>query len=64
VLPAKEREIIEQQARDYAARFRGSLRDTMFEFGKVRFTIEHHGHKLMTFEQWKAAGSPSRAESA
>jgi hypothetical protein len=26
----------------------------MFEFGKVRFTIERHSEKLKTFDQWQA----------
>jgi hypothetical protein len=64
-LPQEERDLIEAQARDHAASFRGStLQSTMFEFGKMRFTIERHKHMLMTFEQWKAAGSPRRAELA
>ena len=29
----------------------------MIEFGKIRFTIERHGDKLTTFEQWKAERS-------
>jgi Replication initiator protein A len=53
-LPDAEREVIETQARAHAAKFTGSLRQTMFEFGQVRFTIEHHADKLTTFDQWKA----------
>jgi hypothetical protein len=52
-LPQTERDIIEAQARAHAAKFTGSLRDTMIDFGKLRFTIERHADKLMTFEQWK-----------
>ena len=53
-LPEAQRASIEAQAGAYAAKFSGSLRASMIEFGKVRFTIEHHGDRLSTFEQWKA----------
>ena len=53
-LPDAERNAIEAQARAYAAKFTGSLRQTMVEFGKVRFTIERHSDKLATFDDWKA----------
>jgi hypothetical protein len=53
-LPDAEREPIEAQARAHAAKFTGFLRQTMFEFGKVRFTIERHGDKLTAFDDWKA----------
>ena len=53
-LPDAEREAIEAQARAHAAKFTGFLRQTMFEFGKVRFTIERHGDKLTAFDDWKA----------
>jgi hypothetical protein len=26
----------------------------MFEFGKVRFTIDRHGEQLTAFDDWKA----------
>ena len=42
------------QAAAHAAKFSGSLRTSMIEFGKIRFTIERHADRLMTFEQWKA----------
>ena len=53
-LPEAERAIIEDQAHAHAAKFTGSLRDSMIEFGRARFTIERHGDKLTTFEQWNA----------
>ena len=56
-LPEAERTSIEDAARTYAAGFGGSLATTMFAFGKVRFTIERHGGKLKTFEQWQAGAT-------
>lgn len=53
-LPDADREAIEVAARAHAAKFTGPLRDTMFAFGKVRFTIERHADKLTTFAQWQA----------
>jgi hypothetical protein len=41
-------------AQTYAAKFEGSLQDSMAEFGRIRFTIERHGEKLITFEQWQS----------
>ena len=56
-LPDAEREAIEAQARAHAAKFTGFLRQTMFEFGKVRFTIERHGEQLTAFDEWKAGAA-------
>ena len=53
-LPEPDRAAIEAQALAHAAKFSGSLRTSMIDFGKVRFTIERHGDKLTTFDQWKA----------
>jgi hypothetical protein len=53
-LPQAERDIIEAQAQAHAAKFTGSLRDSMIAFGRVRFTIERHADELPTFEEWKA----------
>jgi hypothetical protein len=53
-LAAGERDIIETLARASAAKFTGSLRDSMFKLGKVRYTIERHGEKLKTYDQWQA----------
>ena len=52
-LPKPDRAAIEAQAAAHAAKFSGSLRTSMIEFSKVRFTIERHGDKLTTFEQWQ-----------
>jgi hypothetical protein len=54
VLPKSEQNIIDNLARTHAAKFTGSLRDSMAEIGRVRFTIERHGEKLITFEQWQS----------
>jgi uncharacterized glyoxalase superfamily metalloenzyme YdcJ len=56
-LPAAEREAIEAQARAHAAKFSGFLRQTMFEFGKMRFTIESHGGQLTAFDDWKTGAT-------
>jgi hypothetical protein len=53
-LPVAEQQAIEAMARSHTAKFTGSLRDTMFEFAKVRLTVERHGGQLKTFEQWEA----------
>jgi hypothetical protein len=37
-----------------AAKFEGSLQDSMADFGRIRFTIERYGEKLITFEQWQS----------
>jgi hypothetical protein len=47
-----ERQAIEAEAHTHAAKFEGTLRSSIYEFGKIRFTIERHNDKLMTFEQW------------
>jgi hypothetical protein len=49
VLPKSEQNIIDNLARTHAAKFTGSLRGSMADFGRVRFTIERHGEKLITF---------------
>jgi hypothetical protein len=35
--------------------FNGTHRDSMFNFAKIRFTIERHGDKFTSFDQWKGA---------
>jgi hypothetical protein len=52
-LPADEKATIESLAIERAATFDGSLREKMFAFNRLRFTIERHGSKLKTFEQWR-----------
>lgn len=51
-LPADEKATIEQLAIERAATFEGSLREKMFDFNRLRLTIERHGSRLKTFEQW------------
>jgi hypothetical protein len=53
-LPKSEQDIIDDLARTHAAKFTGSLRGSMAEIGRVRFTIERHGEKLIPFEQWQS----------
>ena len=53
-LPEAQRAAIEAQAAAHAAKFSGSLRTSIIEFGKIRFTIERHADELTTLEQWKA----------
>src|SRR5271170_3781339 len=52
-LPADEKATIESLAIERAATFDGSLREKMFDFSRLRFTIARHGSKLKTFEQWR-----------
>lgn len=47
-LSPAEKQIIDGKARAYAAKFRGTLADSMLDFGRIRFTIELHGDKLPT----------------
>lgn len=56
-LPDAEQQAIEAQARAHAAKFSGFLRQTMFEFGKVRFTMERHGGRLTAFDDWKTGAA-------
>jgi hypothetical protein len=53
-LPKSEQGIIKGLAKAYAAKFEGSLQDSMANFGRIRFTIERHGEKLITFERWQS----------
>ncbi len=52
-LPDREKAVIDNLAQTYAASFGGALRGTMAEVGRIRFTIERYGARLMTFEQWQ-----------
>src|SRR3984893_763760 len=54
-LPKSEQGIIKGLAQTHAAKFEGSLQDSMADFGRIRFTIERHGEKLITFEQWQSS---------
>lgn len=53
-LPKGEQSVIEQMASARTAAFDGPLRESLLAFNRTRFTIERHGAKLRTFEQWKA----------
>jgi hypothetical protein len=53
-LSTDERATIERLADQRASTFDGSLRDSMFEFNRRRFTIQRHSDKFRTFEQWRA----------
>ena len=53
-LPKSEQGIIKGLAQTHAAKFEGSLQDSMADFGRIRFTIERYGEKLITFEQWQS----------
>ena len=48
-----EQATIDAGAATGAASFNGTLRDSMVEFNKVRLTIERHGDRLKSFEQWR-----------
>ena len=54
VLPKSEQGIINGLAQTHAAKFEGSLQDSMADFGRIRFTIERHGEKLISFERWQS----------
>ena len=53
-LPKSEQDIIEGLAQTRATKFSGTLRGSMTDFNRVRFTIDRHGDKLITFEQWQS----------
>src|SRR5207253_1984772 len=53
-LPKSEQGIIKGLAQTHAAKFKGSLQDSMADFGRIRFTIERYGERLITFEQWQS----------
>jgi hypothetical protein len=53
-LPKSEQSIIKGLAQTHAAKFEGSLQDSMADFGRIRFIIERYGEKLITFEQWQS----------
>jgi hypothetical protein len=52
-LQADEKATIENLAAERAATFDGSLREKMFHFNRIHFTIDRHGSKFRTFEQWR-----------
>jgi len=54
-LPHEEQEAILAAAQTCAARFSGSLRNSMTHFHKVKLTAERYGDRLPSFEQWRSA---------
>jgi hypothetical protein len=54
-LPAGEQAEIEAQAEAQVATFRGSLRNTMLAYRRVRITSDRHLESIQTFEEWAAA---------
>lgn len=54
-LPAEERKAIEELAERAAARFDGSLRQSMHQFHRARITAERHGKRIKTVEEWREA---------
>ena len=53
-IPKSEQGIIKGLAQTHAAKFEGSLQDSMIDFGRIRFTIERYEEKLITYEQWQS----------
>src|SRR5205823_2865022 len=52
-LPEAEQQAIKTLAASQVAKSSGPLRNVMFDFAKVRITIERHGDQLKTFAQWE-----------
>jgi hypothetical protein len=44
---------INSLAQTHAAKFNGSLQDSMAEFDRIKFSFERQGEKLITFDQWQ-----------
>jgi hypothetical protein len=60
-LPVAEQQAIEAMARSHTAKFTGSLRDTMFEFAKVRLTIGAMAANSRPLSSGRPTGRPRRA---
>ena len=54
-LPTEEQHAIETQAEQAAARFDGSLRDTMRGVNRTKITAQRHHDRIKTLEEWRAA---------
>ena len=54
MLPLNEQEDINVSAQTFAARYSGSLRDSMMNYHKNKLIIERYGNRLSSFEQWQA----------
>ena len=53
-LPSNEQEDINASAQAFAARYSGSLRNSMMNYHKTKLIIERYGNRLSSFEQWQA----------
>ena len=53
-LPSNEQEDINASAQAFAARYSGSLQNSMMNYHKTKLIIERYGHRLSSFEQWQA----------
>jgi hypothetical protein len=53
-LPPNEREDLNASAQALAARYSGSLQNSMRNFHKTRLIVERYGDRLSSFEQWRA----------
>jgi len=53
-LPADDQRAIEAQAEGAAARFDGSLRDTMRGVNLAKITAQRHEGRIKSFEEWTA----------
>jgi hypothetical protein len=54
MLPSNEQDDISAAAQAFAARYSGSLRDSMMSYHKTRLIIERYGDRLSSFEEWQA----------
>jgi hypothetical protein len=53
-LPSNEQEAINASAQAFAARYSGSLRNSMMSYHKTKLIIERYANRLSSFEQWQA----------
>jgi hypothetical protein len=53
-LPSNEQQDINVSAQAFAARYSGSLQNSMMSYHKTRLIIERCGNRLSSFEQWQA----------
>jgi hypothetical protein len=54
-LPATEQQEIEVLARQAASAFGGSLAEAMFATKRSQITMQRHGDRIKSFEEWKTA---------
>ena len=53
-LPPNEQDAISASAQAFAARYSGSLQNSMTNYHKTKLIIERYGDRLSSFEQWQA----------